>query len=210
MLCFAPKLIQRNRTRTSVAVLLLLRLGSELSLSHRAPHAGEQQDLRCAAGCITRLQLSHDDGMLVAAAADGCLLVFDVRDRDVTRLGKGCGTKFRSQPISLWTPLDALVSKCLLSSAMPLQQHEVADQVQHQIQRRSTRHCMPLRKNLGWKFSQLYACCCVLRCVTMFMCRCLQGSSGEAAVRRGGAGAEGRRRRAPATHLGAGASGPMH
>jgi len=51
--------------------------------------AGEQQDLRCAAGCITRLQLSHDDGMLVAAATDGCLLVFDVRDRDITRLGKG-------------------------------------------------------------------------------------------------------------------------
>ena len=68
--------------------------------------AGEQQDLRCAAGCITRLQLSHDDGMLVAAAADGCLLVFDVRDRDVTRLGKGCGgAEPRPQPtVSMHTP----------------------------------------------------------------------------------------------------------
>jgi hypothetical protein len=50
---------------------------------------GELHDLRCASGGITRLRLSHDDSVLFAAAADGCFLVFDVRDRDTTRLGKG-------------------------------------------------------------------------------------------------------------------------
>ena len=54
---------------------------------------GELHDLRCAGGGITRLRLSYDDSVLFAAAADGCFLVFDVRDRDPTRLGKGCGTQ---------------------------------------------------------------------------------------------------------------------
>ena len=65
-------------------------LGLLAAMSFTTPCAGEQQDLRCAAGSITRLQLSHDDSMLFAAAADGCFFVFDVRDRDTTRLSKGC------------------------------------------------------------------------------------------------------------------------
>ena len=37
---------------------------------------------RCGSAAVTRIALIHDESTLFAATADGCLLVFDVKDRD--------------------------------------------------------------------------------------------------------------------------------
>ena len=57
---------------------------------YKFPLTGEYQELRCSTGSISRLRLSHDDSVLFVGSDDGCLLTFDVRDRDAARLGKGC------------------------------------------------------------------------------------------------------------------------
>ena len=50
----------------------------------RLPPPGPQ--VRCGGAAISRLAASPDDALLFAATADGCLFVFDVRDRDAGRL----------------------------------------------------------------------------------------------------------------------------
>lgn len=46
-----------------------------------SPHA----QVRCGGAPVTRLALTRDECTLFAATADGCLHVFDVRDRDAAR-----------------------------------------------------------------------------------------------------------------------------
>lgn len=41
--------------------------------------------MRCGGAPVTRLALTRDECTLFAATADGCLHVFDVRDRDAAR-----------------------------------------------------------------------------------------------------------------------------
>jgi hypothetical protein len=48
--------------------------------------SSEPQALRCSSSPVTRLAASRDEATLFAATADGCLFVFDVRDRDAARL----------------------------------------------------------------------------------------------------------------------------
>ena len=47
--------------------------------------ACECQVLRCGGAPITRLAATRDEATLFAATADGCLFVFDVKDRDAAR-----------------------------------------------------------------------------------------------------------------------------
>ena len=50
--------------------------------AYRYPLTGEFQSLACHSGAVTKMALSHDDGALFVASEDGCVSVFDVRDKD--------------------------------------------------------------------------------------------------------------------------------
>lgn len=59
--------------------------------AYKLPLSGEQQEVRCFSGAVTRLRLSHDDSLLYATSADGSLFVFEVKERDPLRsMAKRC------------------------------------------------------------------------------------------------------------------------
>ncbi|CAL8468481.1 g8021 [Coccomyxa elongata] len=53
--------------------------------AYKLPLSGEQQEVRCFSGAVTRLRLSHNDSLLYATSADGSLFVFEVKERDPVR-----------------------------------------------------------------------------------------------------------------------------
>lgn len=53
--------------------------------AYRLPLSAEFQAVRCSHAPVTCLAATRDEATLFAAAADGCLLVCDVRDRDAAR-----------------------------------------------------------------------------------------------------------------------------
>ncbi|KAK9834356.1 hypothetical protein WJX84_006234, partial [Apatococcus fuscideae] len=53
--------------------------------AYKYPLTGEYQEYRCCSSSITRLRLSHDDGLLFVSSEDGSLFVFEVKDRDPAR-----------------------------------------------------------------------------------------------------------------------------
>jgi len=57
--------------------------------AYKFPLTGEYQEYQCHSGEVTRMSLSHDDAVLFCVAEDGCLYMFDVKDKDPTRaIGK--------------------------------------------------------------------------------------------------------------------------
>ena len=54
--------------------------------AYKHPLNGEFQEFRCCGSAITRLMLTHDDAVLFASGQDGSLFVFDVKDKDPTRI----------------------------------------------------------------------------------------------------------------------------
>lgn len=44
--------------------------------------AGEFTDIKAHQGAITRLRMSWDESLLATASDDGCVFVWDVKDRD--------------------------------------------------------------------------------------------------------------------------------
>ena len=54
--------------------------------AYKYPLNGEFQEFRCCGSAITQLTLSHDDAVLFASGQDGSLFVFDVKDKDPTRI----------------------------------------------------------------------------------------------------------------------------
>ena len=50
--------------------------------SYKHPLTGEFQEHQCHLGGITKLALSYGDTHLFTASEDGCVFVFDVKDRD--------------------------------------------------------------------------------------------------------------------------------
>jgi hypothetical protein len=53
--------------------------------AYKLPLTAEFQQVRACSGAITRLRMGADDASLFATSADGCLWVYDIRDRDPTR-----------------------------------------------------------------------------------------------------------------------------
>ncbi len=53
--------------------------------AYKYPLTGEYQEYRCCSSSVTRLRLSHDDGLLFVSSEDGSLFVFEVKDRDPAR-----------------------------------------------------------------------------------------------------------------------------
>lgn len=53
--------------------------------AYKYPLTGEFQEYRCCSSSITRLRLSHDDGLLFVSSEDGSLFMFEVKDRDPAR-----------------------------------------------------------------------------------------------------------------------------
>ncbi|KAL3131590.1 hypothetical protein ABBQ38_007889 [Trebouxia sp. C0009 RCD-2024] len=54
--------------------------------AYKYPLNGEFQEFRCCGSAITQLVLTHDDAVLFASGQDGSLFVFDVKDKDPTRI----------------------------------------------------------------------------------------------------------------------------
>ena len=54
--------------------------------AYKLPLSTEFQQVRACSGAITRLRLGADNVSLLATSADGCLWVYDIRDRDPTRV----------------------------------------------------------------------------------------------------------------------------
>ena len=54
--------------------------------AYKHPLNGEFQEFRCCSSAITQLMLTHDDAVLFASGQDGSLFVFDVKDKDPTRI----------------------------------------------------------------------------------------------------------------------------
>ena len=50
--------------------------------AYRYPLTGEFQSLACHSGAVTKMALARDDGALFVASEDGCVSVFDVKDKD--------------------------------------------------------------------------------------------------------------------------------
>jgi WD40 repeat protein len=58
--------------------------------AYRFPLTGEFQTLDCHGASISQIVLSHDDSTLFVASNDGCVSVFDVKDKDGASLrGRG-------------------------------------------------------------------------------------------------------------------------
>ena len=69
--------------------------------SYKLPLTAEHQAARCGRAPVTRLAVTRDESTLFAATADGCLFVFDIKDRDAARL-------------ATWVPAALLLCKCSL------------------------------------------------------------------------------------------------
>ncbi|DBA68566.1 TPA: hypothetical protein ACH3X2_013579 [Trebouxia sp. C0005] len=54
--------------------------------AYKYPLNGEFQEFRCCGSAITQLMLTYDDAVLFASGQDGSLFVFDVKDKDPTRV----------------------------------------------------------------------------------------------------------------------------
>lgn len=54
--------------------------------AYKYPLNGEFQEFRCCGSAITQLMLTYDDAVLFASGQDGSLFVFDVKDKDPTRI----------------------------------------------------------------------------------------------------------------------------
>lgn len=54
--------------------------------AYKYPLNGEFQEFRCCGSAIMQLVLTHDDAVLFASGQDGSLFVFDVKDKDPTRI----------------------------------------------------------------------------------------------------------------------------
>lgn len=57
--------------------------------SYKLPLSAEFQATRCGSGAVTCIAATHDELLLFAATAEGCVFVFDVKDRDPSRI-VGC------------------------------------------------------------------------------------------------------------------------
>ena len=62
--------------------------------SYKYPLTGEYQEYQCHCGPITGLRTSFDDSLLFCVSDDGCLFVFDVRDKEVR-----AGVKREKDPV---------------------------------------------------------------------------------------------------------------
>lgn len=56
--------------------------------SYKFPLTGEFQEYQCHAGPISCMRISYDDMMLFCVSDDGCLFVFDIRDKEGRGVGK--------------------------------------------------------------------------------------------------------------------------
>ena len=63
--------------------------------SYKFPLTGEYQEYQSHSAAITRLRVSHDDTMLFCVSEDGCLAVFDVRDKE----GRVSGKRDKELPV---------------------------------------------------------------------------------------------------------------
>lgn len=59
--------------------------------AYKFPLMGEFQEYKCCQGAITRLCLNYDDAILFATGVDGSLFVFDVKDKDPSRIKRQAG-----------------------------------------------------------------------------------------------------------------------
>lgn len=56
--------------------------------AYRFPLNGEFQEFQCHSRRVTSMRLSHDDSMLFCVSDDGCMSVFDIKDKDGHALKK--------------------------------------------------------------------------------------------------------------------------
>ncbi|MDB9925025.1 hypothetical protein OAD67_02060 [bacterium] len=75
-------LTQLAMPRTSKVGALFAASANGSVRAYRYPLTGEFQTLECHSEKITKISLSHDDSTLFVASEDGCVSVFDVKDKD--------------------------------------------------------------------------------------------------------------------------------
>ena len=53
---------------------------------YRLPLTGEFQEHRCFSTAVMRLRMGSEDTLLFATSADGCIFMFDAKERDPLRM----------------------------------------------------------------------------------------------------------------------------
>ncbi len=82
--------------------------------AYKYPLNGEFQEFRCCGSAITQLMLTYDDAVLFASGQDGSLFVFDVKDKDPTRVvTKRCVYSAGEISSALFACLLACLPACL-------------------------------------------------------------------------------------------------
>lgn len=51
-----------------------------------SPFTGDYSEFQAHSGSIERMRVSHDDCYLFSAGKDGCLIVWEVKDKDIRAL----------------------------------------------------------------------------------------------------------------------------